>query len=150
MTAWVESRIPSAADSFSTEPVSRRQILAGRGLSGLAAAFLAVDGVMKFVLPPPVVEAATHLGLGLQLVTPIGLVLLLCTTLYVIPRTAVLGAILLTGFLGGAVFSHLRVVDPLATHVLFPVYLGTMLWAGLFLRNPRLRALVPLRGVSRN
>jgi hypothetical protein len=86
MTALMESRIPGVADSFSSEPVTRSQILTGRGLCGLAVAFLALDCVMKFVMPP-VVEAATHLGLGLQLVMPIGFVLLLCRALYVIPRT---------------------------------------------------------------
>ena len=150
MTALAEARIPNVSNSFLYEPVSRGQILVGRALSGFATAFLMLDGVMKFVKPPQVIEACTHLGLRPALVTPIGLLLLLCTALYVVPRTAVLGAILLTGYLGGAVFSHLRVGDPLATHVLFPVYFGTLLWAGLFLRDRRLRALVPFQDVSRN
>jgi DoxX-like family len=150
MTALLEPRILDVPDSPSREPVSRAQMLAGRLLSGLAAAFLTLDSAMKFVKAPQVIEASTHLGLGLELVTPIGLVLLVCTALYVIPRTAVLGAILLTGYLGGAVFGNLRVGDPLATHVLFPVYFGILLWAGLFLRDRRLRALIPFRSASGN
>jgi hypothetical protein len=91
------------------------------------------------------VEAMAHLGWSLSLLPVLGIVLLVCTALYVIPITSVLGAILLTGYLGGAVATHLRGGDPLFSHVLFPTYLGVLLWGGLYLREPRLRALIPLR-----
>jgi DoxX-like protein len=107
--------------------------------------FLVFDSVMKFVKPAVVVEASAHLGLPDSLIVYIGITLLACTALYAIPRTSVLGAILLTGYLGGAVLTHARVGDPLFSHVLFPTYVGVLLWAGLFLREDRLRALIPLR-----
>jgi hypothetical protein len=111
----------------------------------LAAVFLIFDAVIKFVKPAPVVDAFAHLGWPLSSAVTIGILLLVCTSLYVIPRTSILGAILLTGYLGGAVATHLRVGDPLFSHILFPTYLGVMLWLGLYLREERLRALIPLR-----
>jgi hypothetical protein len=116
-------------------------------MSGLVIAFLAVDVVIKFVkpAPAPVVETCAHLGLPLSLAPVLGVILLMSTALYVIPNTSVLGAILLTAYLGGAVATHLRVGDPLFSHVLFPTYLGVLLWGGLYVREPRLRALIPLR-----
>ena len=128
-------------------PVSKKGLLAGRIMSGLVIAFLTFDVVFKFVkpAPPPVVETMAHLGWSLSLAPVLGIVLLICTALYAIPNTSVLGAILLTGYLGGAIATHLRVADPLFSHVLFPTYLGVLLWAGLYLREPRLRALIPLR-----
>ena len=117
----------------------------GRVLSGLVVLFLIPDGIIKFVKPAPVVEAFAHLGLPLTLANGLGILLLICTAIYVFPRTSVLGAILLTGYLGGAVATHLRVGDPLFSHILFPTYLGVMLWLGLYLRDDRLRVLIPLR-----
>jgi hypothetical protein len=114
-------------------------------LSGLVALFLIPDAIMKFIKPAPVVEAFTHVGWPLSLANALGILLLFCTALYVFPRTSVLGAILLTGYLGGAVATHLRAGDPLFSHVLFPTYLGVLLWLGLYLRDDRLRALIPLR-----
>ena len=128
-----------------TAPVSKKSLWTGRILSGLAAAFLLLDGVMKLVKPIQVTDAFTRLGYSLTVVVPIGLVLLACVVLYLIPRTSVLGAILLTGYLGGAVATHARVGDPLLSHALFPTYFGILLWLGLYLRDARLRALVPLR-----
>ena len=131
----------------STAPAARskRGVWTGRILSGVVVLFLIPDGVIKFIKPAPVVDAFAHLGWPLNQAFTLGVLLLACTVLYVIPRTSVLGAILLTGYLGGAVATHLRVGDPLFSHVLFPTYLGTMLWLGLYLRDDRLRALVPLR-----
>ena len=117
---------------------------AGMALSGLAAAFLALDGAIKLVPIQPVVEAFQHLGYPLELAGSIGLLQLACLALYVVPRTASLGALLLTGFLGGAISTHLRVGDPLFSHTLFPVYVALLLWGGLALRDPRPLAL--LRG----
>jgi len=100
---------------------------------------------MKVMKAPVAVEGSVQLGYPEKVVVAIGVVLLVCTLLYVIPQTSILGAILLTGYLGGAIATHVRVGNPLFTHVLFPVYVGVMVWGGLFLRDKRLRALVPLR-----
>lgn len=128
-----------------TAPVSKARVWTGRIISGLVVLFLVFDSVMKFVKPALVVEAFAQLGLPDSLAVYIGITLLACTALYAIPRTSVLGAILLTGYLGGAVVTHMRVGDPLFSHVLFPTYVGVLLWAGLYLREDRLRTLVPLR-----
>lgn len=117
----------------------------GRILSTLGALFLLWDSVMKLMRPPVVLESFERLGYPAGVAIGIGLLQLFCLAIYVIPRTSVLGAILLTGFLGGAVATHVRVDDPLLTHVLFPAYIGAMLWLGLYLREDRLRTLVPLR-----
>ncbi len=114
-------------------------------LSGLVVAFLLFDAIVKLIMIPAVVEGSQKLGYPPETMPGIGWVLLLCTMLYVIPRTSVLGAILLTGYLGGAVATHVRVGDPLFSHVLFPVYVGVLAWAGLLLREDRIRELVPLR-----
>jgi hypothetical protein len=132
-----------SADGAST---SRRSVVVGRVLSGLVVLFLIPDGIIKFVRPAPVVEAFEHLGWPLTLANMIGVLLLVCVALYALPRTSVLGAILLTGYLGGAVATHLRVGDPVFSHILFPTYLGVLLWLGLYLRDSRLRVLLPLRG----
>lgn len=118
---------------------------AGYIVSGLPALFLLMDAVMKFVQPAEVVRTTTELGYPASTILPLGVVLLVCTILYLIPRTSVLGAILLVGYLGGAVATNYRLSKPLFTHVLFPVYLGILLWLGLYLRDRRLRDLVPLR-----
>lgn len=118
---------------------------AGYFISGLPVLFLLFDALGKFIRPEPVVAGTLELGYRESSILPIGIILLVCTVLYVIPRTAVLGAILLTGYLGGAVATHVRVGSPLFTHMLFPVYIGVFLWLGLYLRDSRLRQLVPIR-----
>ncbi|HWY06679.1 MAG TPA: DoxX family protein [Candidatus Acidoferrales bacterium] len=123
----------------------KKALWAGRTISTVIVLLLVLDGVMKFFKPAPVVESFAHLGVPIALDFAIGTLLLLCTLLYAVPATSILGAILLTGYLGGAVMTHLRVGDPLFTHVLFPTYLGVLLWLGLYLRDPRFRALIPLR-----
>ena len=125
--------------------VSKKKLWTGRIISALASLFLLLDGIGKLVKPAPVVEGTVTLGYQETVILPLGLVLLACTILYVIPRTSVLGAILLTGYLGGAVATNVRVGNPLFTHVLFPVYFGVLIWGGLYLRDKRLRALIPLR-----
>ena len=125
--------------------VSNKTLWAGRIISALPVVFLLVDGVMKVMKAPVAVEGSIQLGYPEKVVVAIGVVLLICTLLYVIPQTSILGAILLTGYLGGAIATHMRVGNPLFTHVLFPVYVGVMVWGGLFLRDNRLRALIPLR-----
>jgi hypothetical protein len=126
-------------------PVPKKTRWAGWILTALPALFLLMDSVGKFIRPAPVVEGTIRLGYSAGVLLPLGAVLLACTVLYLIPRTSVLGAILLTGFLGGAVATHLRVGDPLLTHILFPVYVGVLLWGGLYLRDDRVRALIPWR-----
>ena len=119
---------------------------AGRILSGLAIAFFLMDGVMKLIAPAPVIEATSALGwpTDTKTLALLAILLLGSTLLYAIPKTAMLGAILLTGYLGGAVASHVRIGSPLFSHDLFGVYLGVIVWAGLWLRDARLRALLPL------
>ena len=115
-------------------------------LSWLAILFLAMDATMKLLALPVVLDAGAALGLGgARMARALGTILMVCTILYAVPRTAVLGAILLTGFLGGAVATHMRAGDPLFSHVLFGVYLGVVVWTGIYLRDVNLRALVPIR-----
>ena len=127
-----------------TAPTSKKRLWAGRIISALPALFLLMDGLMKLVKPAPVVEATVGLGYSENVILPIGIVLLICTVLYLIPSTSVLGAILLTGYLGGAVATHVRVGEG-PFPVLFPVFFGVLIWLGLYLRDDRLRALIPLR-----
>ena len=121
--------------------LTSRGIWIGRVLSFLPALFLLVDGAMKLAKPAFVVEATVQLGYPERVIVGIGVVLLACTLLYLAPRTAVLGAILLTGYLGGAVATHVRVGTGLF-NILFPVILGALLWGGLALRDPRVAALL--------
>ena len=128
-----------------TVPISKKSLWAGRIVSALPVLFLLMDGVMKLFKPAFVVDATVKLGYTENTIVPLGIVLLAGTVLYVVPQTSVLGAILLTGYLGGAVATHVRVGDPLFSHVLFPAYLGVLIWLGLYLRERRLHVLVPLR-----
>jgi DoxX-like family len=124
--------------------ISKGMLWAGWIISALPSLFLLMDGVMKLLKPAIVVETTVQLGYSESVILGLGIVLLASTVLYLIPRTAVLGAILLTGYLGGAVATHVRVgAGPF--EVLFPVIFGALLWGGLFLRDERLRELVPLR-----
>ena len=125
--------------------VSKGRMWTGRILSGLAILFLLMDGVMKLFKPAAVIQACARLGLPESTIVPIGIALLVCTILYAIPLTSILGAILLTGYLGGAVATHVRVGDPLFSHILLPVYIGIIVWAGLHARNPQLQKLIPFR-----
>jgi hypothetical protein len=123
---------------------SRKTLWAGRIISTIPVLFLLLDSLMKVFPPEIVVKATLDLGYQENVIVPLGLVLLTSTVLYIIPRTAVLGAILLTGYLGGAVATHVRVGDA-PFSMLFPVIVGSLLWLGLYLRDERLRTLVPLR-----
>ena len=122
-------------------PLSKPLLWVGWILSVLPVLMVVVSAVMKFVKPPELIEGFAHLGLDLRLAVGLGVLELACTILYLIPRTAVLGAILLTGYLGGAIATHLRVADPFFP----PILLGVLLWGGLYVRDTRLRALLPLR-----
>ena len=117
----------------------------GWGMTGLMIAFLLFDSVSKLVLERHVVEATIQIGYPLDVIRPLGLICLACTILYAIPRTSILGAILLTGYLGGAIASKVRIEDPMFGSVLFGLYFGVLVWGGLHLRDERLRALMPLR-----
>ena len=126
-------------------PASKKRVWTGRIISALVVLFLLFDSAIKLMKLPPAVEGTARLGYPVTLVLPIGLVLLICVVIYVIPSTSVVGAILLTGYLGGAVASNVRIGNPLFGYVLFPVYVAVLLWTGLLLRDDRLRELVPLR-----
>ena len=127
-----------------TAPVSKARLWAGYIISALSALFLLADGVAKLFKPAVVVEGTVRLGYPESVIVPLGVVLTICTILYIIPRTAILGAILLTGYLGGAVATHVRASGTLF-EILFPVIMGTLVWGGLYFRDERLRALIPLR-----
>lgn len=124
-----------------TAPVSKKVRWAGRIASALPVLMLLFSGGMKLVKPPLVVEEFARLGYAESLALGIGILELVCTVVYAIPRTSVLGAILLTGYLGGATATHVRIGDPFFA----PIVVGLLVWGGLFLRDDRLRALVPLR-----
>jgi len=112
-------------------------------LSGLVVAFLLLDGAIKLIPLDIVVQTSQELGIPVHLARTLGVMTLAGTVLYAIPRTSVLGAILLTGYLGGAIYTHVRAGSPLFTHTLFGVYLGVLIWGGLWLRDDRVRALLP-------
>jgi hypothetical protein len=114
-------------------------------LTALAVSFLLFDGIGKLLAVAPVVEGTQELGYPVSVIQPIGVLLLLCVATYLVPRTAVLGAILITGYMGGAIATHVRIGSPLATHVLFPVYVAVLVWGGLFLRDQRVRGMVGRR-----
>ena len=124
--------------------VSRTQIWTARILNGLAVAFLLFDAGMKLLRVPSAVEGTVTLGYPPGSVFGIGVVQLVCVVLYIVPRTSILGAVLLTGYLGGAVATHVRVGNPLFSHVLFPTYIAALIWGSFYLRDARVRALVPL------
>jgi hypothetical protein len=115
----------------------------GWAVSGLMIAFLLFDSMSKLALERHVVAATATLGYPLDVIRPLGLICLVSTILYAIPRTSILGAILLTGYLGGAIASKVRIEDPMFSSVLFGLYFGLLVWGGLYLRNGQLRALLP-------
>jgi len=124
---------------------SRTQIWTARVLRGLSISFLLVDAGMKVLKTSAAVEGTASLGYPPDSVFGIGVVQLICVALYIVPRTSFLGAVLLTGYLGGAIATHVRLGNPLFTHILFPTYVAALIWGALYLRDARLRALAPLR-----
>lgn len=118
----------------------------GRTLSAVAVLFLGMDAVGKLLELDPVVSGTNELGYPAGTVFLLGVLEVCCVVAYVVPRTSVLGALLLTGYLGGAIATHVRAENPLFTHVLFPVYVALFVWGGLFFCEARLRALLPVRG----
>lgn len=126
-------------------PASSRMLWAGRIISGVVILFLLFDGIIKLIPLDIVISTSRELGIPTYLAGTLGVLTLVCTALYAWPRTSVLGAILLTGYLGGALYVHVRAGSPLFSHTLFGVYLGLMIWGGLWLRDERVRALIPFK-----
>lgn len=127
----------------STDAGHGRTTWTGRVIGGLAVAFLIFDSAGKLLEVQPVIDGTRQLGYSPDVVFGLGVTLLCCVLAYLVPRTSVLGALLLTGYLGGAVATHVRVGSPLFTHILFPTYVAALLWGGLILRDARLRAFLP-------
>ena len=127
---------------------NRRAVIIGRALSTVGAAFLLFDAVGKLLRVQPVIDGTAQLGYPTDVIFGLGLTLFLCVIAYIVPVTSVFGALLLTGYLGGAVATHVRVGNPLFTHMLFPLYVAAVLWGGLLLRDQRLRAFLPMRRAS--
>lgn len=124
--------------------VSKVALWTGRVISGLIVLFMLLDGVMKLVKPEMVVKGSAEVGIPESTLVGIGITLLISVVLYAIPRTSVLGAILLTGYLGGAILTHVRVGGPVFS-IVFASLFGILAWLGLFLRDRRLRELIPFR-----
>ncbi len=149
MTSTTQAAAETTGESAMQETQTQRSnavLWTGRVLTLLVVLFLLTDSIFKIMQPTLAVESTVELGYSAATLLPLGLLLLACLILYVIPRTAVLGAILLTGYLGGAIATHVRIDNPLFTHQLFPVYVGLFIWGGLYLRDQQLRKLIPLRG----
>ena len=130
--------------SRSLAPTRNWTFWLGWVLSGLLILFMVFDASIKLVPIQPVIDTMTELGYPVEHARLLGVLSLVCTLLYAIPRTSVLGAVLLTAYLGGAVSAHVRIGSPLFSHDLFGVYMGLIAWGGLWLRNPRLRAVFPI------
>lgn len=131
-----------------SNPISKSRLWTARIFSGLVILFMLFDGISKLFKPAPVVEGTLTLGYAEHHIVVIGILALISTILYVIPRTSVLGALLLTGYYGGVVATHIRVDSPLFTHILFPVYLAVLTWGGIWLRDEKVRKLIPLHKKS--
>jgi hypothetical protein len=131
--------------SNETAPVSNAALWAGRAMSALVVLFLIFDATIKLIPIQPVIDSMNELGYPptVGLARGIGIITVICIALYVWPRTAVLGAILMTGLFGGAIATHLRIGSPVFSHLLFGFYLGLLAWGGLYLRDPRVRRMIP-------
>jgi hypothetical protein len=134
----------NSLQNASVEAVSKGQLWTGRVLSGIAVLFLVMDTTFKMVASAMAAEATAQLGYPPHLIPIIGWIEAILLVLYVVPRTSVFGALLWTGYLGGAVATHFRIGNPLFTHQLFPIYIATLLWLGLWLRDRRVRAILPI------
>lgn len=135
----------SSTSRASQASFSRKQVVTGYVLTTVAAMFLTFDTVIKILQLAPAMEGTIALGYPASSVLPIGLIEFACLVLYLLPRTSVLGAVLLTGHLGGAIATHVRIGSPLLSHTLFPIYVALLIWGGLYPREPRLRDLIPFR-----
>lgn len=128
--------------------ISKSRVWTARIMSGIVILFMLMDSIMKFFQPEEVVAGTTELGFAMHHILPLGILGLISVLLYAYPKTSILGAILLTAYWGGAVATHLRLDNPLFSHLLFPVYLGILAWGGLWLRDKKLRKLMPFRKLS--
>ncbi len=135
--------------SSSQTAASKKMLWTGRIVSALVILLMLFDATIKVLRLPAAVAGAVQVGYPANVVLPIGIVLLVCVVLYAIPRTSILGAILLTGYLGGAVATNVRISSPLLSYGLLPAYIGVLAWGGLFLRDESLRQLIPLRSSDR-
>lgn len=144
----MESAISTQFVPANSTEISRSRLWTGRIVAGIIAAFMLFDSAMKFVNPAPVREAFARTGWPVHLSPVLGAILLASTILWLVPRTSFLGAILLTGYLGGAVAANLRLENPLFSNTLFPVYFGVLLWGSMWLRDPQIQRLTPLRKKS--
>jgi hypothetical protein len=146
MTTMTHSVYETSAHTEVTAPpaatTSKKAIWTGRTMSAMAALFLTFDATIHVIAPPVVTEGMAKLGYPPGVAVWLGVIQVACLALYLVPRTAAIGAVLWTGYLGGAIATHVRVGDPLFSHVLFPIYVAILLWGGLYLRDPRVRALV--------
>ena len=133
------------ATYVSSSAGSTKRLWTGRALSGFGAAFMLFDGVIHILKITPVVDAFAQLGYPLNTSVVLGVIEVACVVLYLLPRTAALGAVLLTGYLGGAIATQVRVGAPMLSTTLFPVYVALLLWGGLYLRDERVSGLIPLR-----
>jgi hypothetical protein len=124
---------------------SRRRVWTGRVLSGLAVAFFLFDATIKLLRVPAVLEASRQMGFSVPSIVAVGVILLACTAIYLVPRLSLVGAVLITGYLGGAIATHVRLGNPLLSHTLFPLYVAALVWGGLYLRDARVRALFARR-----
>ena len=131
--------------AYLSVPISRARQRTGTVMAGLAILFLSVDALGKVLRVAPVVEGTVRLGYPETVLVALGIIELVCVAAYAAPRTSVLGAILLTGYLGGAIATHVRIGSPLLTHTLFPIYVAALVWGALYLREDRLTDLMPLR-----
>jgi hypothetical protein len=130
---------------MSSEASGKKRRITGYALTAFVALFLTFDTVLKVLQLAPAMQGTTELGYPANSVLVIGVIELVCLVLYLVPRTSVLGALVLTGYLGGAIATHVRIGSPLLTHTLFPIYVALMVWGGLYLREHRLRELLPFR-----
>lgn len=128
------------------QALSTKRVWAGRIISGLAVLFLLFDIIIKLLVIDPVVKSLDQLGYPVTVARGLGTLELICLIIYLIPRSAVLGAIVLTGYLGGAIATHVRVGSPLFSHILFPVYVAALLWGGLYLRDTRVQKVIEQGG----
>lgn len=128
-----------------TNKTTKSRLWTGRVMSGLVILFMLFDGTFKFFLSAEAVAGTEQLGYSTHHLIPLGIIALIVTILYAAPRTSLLGAVLLTGYFGGAIATHFRIDNPLFSHILFPVYLAILMWGGLWLRNERFRALFPVK-----
>jgi len=140
-TSYDPTRSATTSSPSSLLP-SRRSVIAGRVLTGIVAILLAMDAGVKLMLAKPAVEGSAALGFTPQQVFVVGVIAAICLVLYLIPRTAPIGAVLWTGYFGGAIVTHFRLGNPLLTHVLSPIYVSILIWGSLYLRDPRVRAVV--------